>query len=168
MRLDLRRRSELTIQNPCTISPSAHICPNEGPQGGSLRICAYACISAGAYIAPWGGKIEIGRGTFVGPYTVIYGHGNVTIGAEVLIAAHVTIIPANHVFAADDKPIAQQGFTALGIVIEDNVWIGTGARILDGVHIGTGAIVAAGAIVTKSVPANAIVGGVPAVVLRYR
>lgn len=126
------------------------------------------CICAGAYIAPWGGTIDIGARTFIGPYTVIYGHGGVVIGADVLIAAHVTVIPANHVFTASDRPIAQQGFTALGIVIEDNVWIGTGARILDGVRIGAGAIVAAGAVVTKSVPANAIVGGVPASVIRYR
>ena len=55
-----------------------------------------------------------------------------------------------------------------GIVVEDDVWIGFGATILSGVHIGQGAVVAAGALVTKDVPPYAIVGGVPAKLIKYR
>ncbi|MCX7670135.1 MAG: acyltransferase, partial [Anaerolineae bacterium] len=64
------------------------------------------------------------------------------------------------------RPFVEQGITAEGITIEDDVWIGAGAIITDGVHIGRGAVVAAGAVVTQDVPAHTVVGGVPARVLR--
>lgn len=59
--------------------------------------------------------------------------------------------------------------TAKGdIIVEDDVWIGFGAKVLSGVRIGQGAIIAAGAVVTKDVPPYAIVGGIPAKIIRYR
>lgn len=114
------------------------------------------------------GSIRLGRSNSVNPYTVLYGHGGLTTGSFVRIAAHTVIIPANHIFEATDKPIAKQGLTKLGIVIEDDVWIGSGVRVLDGVRIGTGAVVAAGSVVNRSVPSMAVVGGVPARVLKVR
>jgi galactoside O-acetyltransferase len=73
-----------------------------------------------------------------------------------------------HRFDRTDVPIHGQGVTSRGVVIEDNVWIGMNVSILDGVRIGNGSIVGAGAVVTKDVPANAIVVGNPARVLRFR
>ena len=60
------------------------------------------------------------------------------------------------------RPFVEQGITAQGIVIEDDVWIGSGAVVTDGVRIGRGSVVAAGAVVTKDVPPHTVVGGVPA------
>jgi len=77
-------------------------------------------------------------------------------------------VPSNHNFDDLEMPINQQGETKKGISIADNVWIGAGCRILDGVKIGTGAIVASGAVVNKDVPDYAIVGGVPAKLIRMR
>jgi hypothetical protein len=74
----------------------------------------------------------------------------------------VVIIPANHVFARLDVPINRQGFTAKGIHIGRDVWMGANATILDGVTTGDGAVVAAGAVVNHDVPSYQIVGGVPA------
>jgi acetyltransferase-like isoleucine patch superfamily enzyme len=116
----------------------------------------------------YGGVIKIGDGCSINPYSILYGHGNLTIGNNVLIAAHTVIIPANHNFKDLEIPIHQQGLTTKGICIEDNVWIGAGCKILDGVTIGFGAIVAAGAVVTKDVVPNTIVGGVPARLLKTR
>jgi acetyltransferase-like isoleucine patch superfamily enzyme len=61
-----------------------------------------------------------------------------------------------------------QGNTAFGVVIEDDVWIGTGARILDGVTIGRGSVIGAGAVVTKGVAPYSVMGGVPAKLIRSR
>lgn len=114
------------------------------------------------------GTIQLGRSTSINPYCVIYGHGGLTTGTYVRIAAHTVIIPANHIFEATDKPIAKQGLKKRGIVIEDDVWIGAGVRVLDGVRIGTGAVVAAGSVVNRPVPSMAVVGGVPARILKVR
>ncbi|MFC4222721.1 acyltransferase [Lysinibacter cavernae] len=73
-----------------------------------------------------------------------------------------------HNYASRDLPIRDQGTTASKTVIESNVWIGAGAKILAGVHIESGSIVAAGAVVVSRVSANSIVGGVPAKVIKSR
>ena len=119
-------------------------------------------IHQGVIIATYGGSVEIGEGCSINPYSVIYGHGGLIIGKGCQIAAHVVCIPANHIFDDPQTPIAKQGETREGITIKDDVWIGTRATILDGVTIGKGSVVAAGAVVTKDVPAMTVVAGVPA------
>jgi acetyltransferase-like isoleucine patch superfamily enzyme len=76
------------------------------------------------------------------------------------------MLAVNHVYTDPTRPMIDQGITAEGIVVEDDVWIGAGAIITDGVHIGKGAVVAAGAVVTKDVPAHTVVGGIPARVIK--
>ena len=71
-------------------------------------------------------------------------------------------IRATDVFDDPNQSFVDQGITAEGIVIEDDVWIGAGAIITDGVRIGKGAVIAAGAVVTHDVPPHVVVGGVPA------
>ena len=92
----------------------------------------------------------------------MYGHGGLTIGDHVLIAGNASVFASSHIYDLPHVPIANQGYRAKGIVIEDSVWIGSGARILDGVTIGKGAIVGANAVVTKSVHPGDRVGGIPA------
>jgi acetyltransferase-like isoleucine patch superfamily enzyme len=86
----------------------------------------------------------------------------VRIGDRVYTSPFTQIIAVNHVFDDPARPFVEQGITAEGIVIEDDVWLGAGAIITDGVRVGKGAVVAAGAVVTKDVPAHTVVGGVPA------
>lgn len=76
------------------------------------------------------------------------------------------IIAINHIFDDPNRPFIEQGITAEGIVIENDVWLGSAAVVTDGVHIGQGAVVAAGAVVTKDVPAHSVVAGVPARVIK--
>lgn len=110
--------------------------------------------------------IHIGRDSLIGEYTVIRGQGGVSIGDRVYTSPFTQIIAVNHVFSDPARPFVDQGITAEGIVIEDDVWLGAGAVITDGVHIGRGAVVAAGAVVTQDVPAHTVVGGVPARVIK--
>jgi acetyltransferase-like isoleucine patch superfamily enzyme len=110
--------------------------------------------------------IHIGHDSLIGEYTVIRGQGGVTLGNRVYTSPHTQIIAVNHVFDDPGRPFIEQGITAEGIVIEDDVWLGSAAVVTDGVHIGRGAVVAAGAVVTHDVPPHSVVGGVPARVLR--
>ena len=113
-----------------------------------------------------GGEISIGDYCSLNPFSIIYGTGGVKIGDGVRIAAHVTIVSVNHVQGTDEVTLRNSGITKKGIVIEDNVWIGSGARILDGVKIGRNAVVGAGSVVTKSIAPGVTVAGVPACVIK--
>ena len=106
--------------------------------------------------------IKIGSDSLIGEYSVIRGQGGVQIGDRVYTSPFTQIIAVNHVFDDPNRPFVEQGITAEGIIIEDDVWLGAGAIITDGVRVGKGAVVAAGAVVTKDVPPHTVVGGVPA------
>jgi acetyltransferase-like isoleucine patch superfamily enzyme len=110
--------------------------------------------------------IRIGADSLIGEMNVIRGQGGVSIGDRVYTSPLVQILAVNHVFDDPARPFVEQGITAEGIAIEDDVWIGGGAIITDGVRVGRGAVVAAGAVVTSDVPAHSVAGGVPARVLR--
>jgi acetyltransferase-like isoleucine patch superfamily enzyme len=110
--------------------------------------------------------IRIGRDSLIGEYTVIRGQGGVTIGDRVYTSPFTQILAVNHVFEDPGRPFIEQGITAQGIVIEDDVWLGAGAIVTDGVRIGRGAVVAAGAVVTEDIPPHTVVAGVPAKVVR--
>jgi acetyltransferase-like isoleucine patch superfamily enzyme len=110
--------------------------------------------------------IRIGRDSLIGEYTVIRGQGGVTIGDRVYTSPMTQLIAVNHVFDDRQRPFIDQGITAEGIVIEDDVWLGSAAVVTDGVRVGRGAVIAAGAVVTRDVPAYTVVGGVPARIIR--
>jgi len=111
-------------------------------------------------------RIKIGRDSLIGEYSIVRGQGGVVIGDRVYTSPFTQIIAVNHVFDDPNTPFVDQGITAEGIVIEDDVWLGAGAVITDGVRVGKGAVVAAGAVVTKDVPPHTVVGGVPAKVIK--
>lgn len=106
--------------------------------------------------------IRIGKNSLIGEYSVIRGQGGVTIGDRVYTSPFTQILAVNHVFSDPSRPFVDQGITAQGIVIEDDVWLGAGSIITDGVHIGKGAVVAAGAVVTRDIAPHTVVAGVPA------
>ncbi len=143
-----------------------HACP----QG--IEIGAGSIVMHGAVLHVYNFReiphsgIKIGRNSLIGEYTVIRGQGGVSIGDRVYTSPFTQLIAVNHVFDDPERPFVEQGITAAGIVVEDDVWLGAGAIITDGVRVGKGAVVAAGAVVTKDVPAHTVVGGVPARVIK--
>ena len=133
-----------------------------------VRIGDGSVLAPYAFLSTHKGSIEIGRRCSVNAYSVLYGLGGLKIGDRVRIAAHVVIVPANHIFDDPYAPIAEQGSSKKGILIEDDVWIGAGARILDGCVIGKGSVIGAGTVLTKSVGPYSVVVGVPGRVVGTR
>jgi acetyltransferase-like isoleucine patch superfamily enzyme len=96
------------------------------------------------------------------------GGGGIQIGKNVLIGQGVSIHSENHNFKDAHQLIREQGISHKGVVIGDDVWIGSKSVILDGVTIGTGAVIGAGSVVTRSIPAYSLAVGVPAKVIGTR
>lgn len=143
-----------------------HACPN------GIEIGENSIVMHGAVLHVYNFRnmpqsgIKIGRDSLVGEYSIIRGQGGVTIGNRVYTSPFTQIIAVNHVFDDPKRPFVDQGITAEGIIIEDDVWLGAGAVITDGVCVGKGSVVAAGAVVTKDVPPHTVVGGVPARIIK--
>jgi acetyltransferase-like isoleucine patch superfamily enzyme len=143
-----------------------HACP----QG--IEIGANTLVMHGAVLHVYNFRdlphafIRIGRDSLVGEYSVIRGQGGVTIGDRVYTSPMTQIIAVNHVFTDPGRPFVEQGITAEGIIIEDDVWLGSACVVTDGVRVGKRAVVAAGAVVTKDVPEHTVVAGVPAKPIR--
>jgi acetyltransferase-like isoleucine patch superfamily enzyme len=110
-----------------------------------------------------GAEIRVGRRVFINQCCTIYDMGGVDIADRVLIGPNVNIITTGHPLMPSQRLASIE---AKPIVIERNVWIATGATIIGGVTVGENSVVAAGAVVTKDVPPNSFVAGVPAKVIR--
>ncbi len=113
-------------------------------------------------------KLEIGNNVSIQPMCYLDATGEIFIGDDVSIAHGVTVMSTEHKFDDLQTPIKDQGIVSARTVIEDNVWIGAKATVLSGNVIHSGAIVGAGAVVTRIIPENVIVAGVPATILSYR
>jgi len=123
-------------------------------------------VKKNAYIGK-GTNLVIGDNAQIGANAKIESH--VTIGSRVLMGPDVTIMTQTHAFENPHIPIQLQGALPIQpVYIGEDVWIGTRAIIMPGIQIGKGAVVGAGSVVTKNVPDMAIVGGVPASIIRYR
>lgn len=104
-------------------------------------------------------KVTLGQDILVSHEGWLQASGGLTLGSRIMMGPRVMLLTANHDLLTRMTQTAP-------IVVEDDVWIGAGSTVLPGVRIGKGAIVAAGAVVTKDVPAFTVVGGVPARVIK--
>ncbi len=130
-----------------------------------LSVSKGVVIGAGTHIRP--GSVAIGDYTFIGGNCWL--EGRITIGRFVLFASDVSIVGGDHRFDVVGVPMIRTGRDEMKpVTVEDDVWIGRGAIVLHGLSIGEGSIIAAGALVTRSVEPYTIVGGCPAQVLRPR
>lgn len=136
------------------------------PGSGEITFLGFAAIEPYAILNAFCGRIEVGKDTYIGPYTTIFGEGEVIIGNNVLMGPGIRILSSKR---STDKNtlIMHQPELAKATIIEDDVWIGANAVIL-GAKIGKGAIVGAGSIVVKDVPPYAVVAGNPAKIIKYR
>lgn len=133
-----------------------------------VRFGRFVWIGDGSKIRCHEGVVEVGPKTVIGQECTISAYQNVSIGRECIIADRSMMIDFDHNMADVERPIREQGIDKHDVHVGHNVWMGYGACILRGVTVGDNAVIGTSAVVTKDVPDNAIVGGIPAKVIRMR
>jgi acetyltransferase-like isoleucine patch superfamily enzyme len=142
-------------------------CKLRATDGGSITFGKRTALGASATIVSKGGRIDIGEDGFIGQGAMIVGCEEISVGRKALVAEYATIRDQDHIFDGG-RATADTGMLTGPIRIGDNVWIGAKATITRGVSIADNAVVGANAVVTRDVPANAVVGGVPAKIIKIR
>ncbi len=137
-------------------------------KGAELRFGRFCWIGDGTKIRSHEGVVEIGAKTVIGQEATISSFKRVRIGEQCVIADRAMFIDFDHGVTEVERPIRHQGIYSRELVVGSNVWVGYNACFLRGVRVGDNSIVGTNAVVTKDVPANAVVGGVPAAVIRMR
>jgi acetyltransferase-like isoleucine patch superfamily enzyme len=152
----LSAAGQIGLGQRCFVSRLAGVYPTCLAMGDESYIAAYAYVTD---------TVTTGAHCTVNPFAVV--RGQVTLGDGVRIGAHSSLLGFNHSFEPD-RPVYQQPVTSRGIVVGDDVWIGSHAVVVDGVSIGEHSVIGAGAVVTRDVPPYSVVAGNPARVLRDR
>jgi len=137
-------------------------------RGGQIRFGRFVWVGHGTKIRCHEGIVEIGDKTVFGQDCTVSAYQYVRIGEQCVVADRAMFIDFDHGVVDVEAPIRRQGIYKRDVVVGSNVWIGYGACVLRGVRIGDNAIVGTNSVVTRDVPANAVVGGVPARVIRMR
>ena len=136
--------------------------------GRNVTIAKRAILTCTGVLAEIGTGISIGDRSAIGAGSFLGGQGGIRIGNDVIMGAGVRIFSENHNFDSLDQPIRTQGVSRKGVTIGDDCWIGASVTIVDGANIGAGCVIAAGAVVTSTIPARSVAAGVPARVVRAR
>jgi acetyltransferase-like isoleucine patch superfamily enzyme len=163
--LKLRYRERLQIDGVCFICPEVKL---EIGKDAVLRMGRFSWIGHGSKIRVHEGEVSIGAKTVMGQECTISAYQHVSIGRECIIADRVMLIDFDHGVVEVERPIRLQGIYKRDVRVGSNVWMGYGACVLRGVTVGDNCIVGTNAVVTKEVPDNAVVGGVPAKLIRTR
>lgn len=168
-RLARLRYAGVSLAHPRLLGPNLDARPQFSmSKRGEISFGDGAWLEHGVVLHAYSGRIRVGRDAFIGPHTVIYGHGGVEIGDACLIASHCRILSSNHTVAPFGTDIRTQPDVLQPTRLGRDVWLGAGVTVLGGVTIGDGCIIGAGSVVTRDLPAGAICWGSPAEVRRYR
>jgi acetyltransferase-like isoleucine patch superfamily enzyme len=135
---------------------------------GVVRFGPFVWIGDGSKIRCHEGEVEIGEKTVIGQECTISAYQRVRIGEQCVIADRAMFIDFDHGVVEVERPIRLQGIYKRDVEVGSNVWVGYGACILRGVRVGDNSIVGTNSVVTRDVPANAVVAGVPARLVRMR
>ena len=163
----LRHPRKIRIGEHVAIDDGA-ILDAKGTANRGITIGNEVFIGRNSILACKDGEIELEDGVNVSYHCIIFSGSAVRVGRKTLLAAQSYLVGGGHDFHALDRPVVEQARPSKGIEVGPGCWIGAGAKVLDGVRIGQDAIVGANAVVTDDVPAFAIVGGIPARVIRDR
>jgi acetyltransferase-like isoleucine patch superfamily enzyme len=163
--LKLRFGRRLQTDGICFICPGVKL---EIGRGATLRVGRWAWIGHGCKVRVHEGEVSIGAKTVIGQDCTISAYQRVVIGRECILADRVMLIDFDHGVTEVERPIRLQGIYKRDVQVGHNVWIGYGACVLRGVSVGDNSVIGTSAVLTRSFPANAVLGGVPARVIRMR
>jgi acetyltransferase-like isoleucine patch superfamily enzyme len=135
---------------------------------GTVRFGRFVWVGDGTKIRCHEGVVEIGAKTVIGQECTISAYRRVRIGEQCVIADRAMFIDFDHGVVEIDRPIRLQGIYMRDVAVGSNVWVGYGACVLRGVKVGDNAILGTSTVVTRDIPANAVVAGIPARILRMR
>jgi acetyltransferase-like isoleucine patch superfamily enzyme len=135
---------------------------------GKVRFGRFVWVGDGTKIRCHEGVVAIGPKTVMGQECTISAYKEVRIGEQCVIADRSMFIDFDHGMVEVERPIRVQGIYMKPVIVGSNVWIGYGAAVLRGVSVGDNAVLGTYAVVTKDIPANAVVAGIPAKVIRMR
>jgi acetyltransferase-like isoleucine patch superfamily enzyme len=164
-RLKLRWGRRLQTDGLCFVGPGVTL---EIGRDAVVRLGRWSWIGHGTKIRAHEGVVEIGAKTVLGQECTISSFQSVRIGRECILADRVMLIDFDHGVVEVERPIRLQGIYKRDVEVGHNCWIGYGACILRGATVGDNCVVGTSTVVTRDVPANAVVGGVPARLLRMR
>ncbi|MEX2105273.1 MAG: acyltransferase [Solirubrobacterales bacterium] len=137
-------------------------------RSGEIRFGRFVWIGDRSKIRCHEGVVEIGQKTVIGQECTISAYQRVRIGEQCVIADRAMFIDFDHGVVEVERPIRVQGIYKRDVEVGSNVWLGYGACVLRGVRVGDNSIVGTNSVVTKDVPANAVVAGIPARIIRMR
>ena len=164
-RLKLRFGSRLQTDGICFVGPGVKL---EIGRDARLYLGRWSWIGHGCKIRAHEGEVRIGAKTVLGQECTISAFQHISIGRECIVADRVMLIDFDHGVVETERPIREQGIYKRDVRVGHNVWVGYGACFLRGVTVGDNVVVGTYAVVTRDVPSNAVVAGVPARVLRMR
>ncbi len=136
--------------------------------GARIELGRFVWLGDGTKLRCHEGRVEIGAKTVIGQECTVSAYKSVKIGEQCVIADRAMFIDFDHGVVETERPIRLQGIYKRDVEVGSNVWIGYGACILRGVRVGDNAIVGTNSVVTKDVPSNAVVAGIPARIIRMR
>jgi len=157
-------RGKLLLGRDAWIKPSARI----NFRRGRVSIGHSITLQKGTLVDAQRGYVTIGDDVSLNHYSIVLGTGGVSIGNSVRIAAHCMIVSFDHNFDDRKVPITKQGITKKPVVIEDDVWIGAGAKILGGTVVSRGCVIGANAVIKGRTEPYGIYVGNPARLIKYR
>jgi acetyltransferase-like isoleucine patch superfamily enzyme len=163
--LKLRWRGRLRTDGLCFVCPGVEF---EIGRGATVALGRWSWIGHGCKIRAHEGEVSIGAKSVLGQECTISAFQRVSIGRECIVADRVMMIDFDHGVVDVERPIRLQGIYKRDVDVGHNVWIGYGACLLRGVSVGCNAVIGTNSVVTGDVPQNAVVGGVPARVIRMR
>ena len=149
----------------------AFVCPGvtfEIGRDAKVHLGRWSWIGHGTKIRVHEGECEIGAKSVLGQECTISSFQHVSIGRECIVADRVMLIDFDHGVVEVERPIRLQGIYKRDVRVGNNCWVGYGACILRGATVGDNCVIGTSTVVTRDVPSNAVVGGVPARLLRMR